>query len=281
MTGAINAEHLDDIEKCITDFEHIYQEAGVAVDDFEKGGAANVIAGLSALGHTFLDLESGFKDCASSKTDLEKLEQMAEILRNPTEFVYHVGKDLIINHAEIYGDIKAAIADYRDQKYYDYGVDVGKAAAKTLLGEDQHNQVMDTLEGVITEFGGAEVFKTINQCTLELGNDTIIIQKMESRILEGMFKDEDIVTSWSDFFSLVFGVKDVIFQLNRCKTWDRKSWDSLSLNKSFAFSGNPSRYLEIDDTDVLINGKSIAQLAKEAANAGRAGNFKQLGSKFA
>lgn len=141
--------------------------------------------------------------------------------------------------------------------------------------------VLSTIQGVITEYGGADVFPTIYDCSLNLEADTAIISMMYESIKQDMRDKTDIVTAWHDFFGMIFGVKDIIFQLNRCKTWDRKSWDSLNLNKSFALAGNPQRYLEIKTDDVLINEVSIAQLAKEGAELARAGNYKEFGRKFA
>jgi hypothetical protein len=101
---------------------------------------------------------------------------MAEIFSHPSDFVYHVGKDLIINHAEIYGDILAAITDYKNQNYFDYGVDVGKAAAKTLIGSKRSETItMQIMDGIITEYGGAAVLASIAECNLDTSGESVII----------------------------------------------------------------------------------------------------------
>lgn len=96
-----------------------------------------------------------------------------------------------------------------------------------------------------------------------------------------MNKKGDIVKAWSHYLTMIYGIKEIVFKLNKCKTFDRKSWDSFSLNRSFVLAGNPSRYLEIGETDVLINGVSWSQLATEAADVARAGNYHEFGSKYA
>ena len=60
---------------------------------------------------------------------------MAEVISSPKSFVYHVGKDLLINGQEIYGEINTAVTDYDKQDWEGFGFNVGKAAAKTILGQ--------------------------------------------------------------------------------------------------------------------------------------------------
>jgi hypothetical protein len=52
------------------------------------------------------------KDCTGAKVDWTKFEEMLRIFNSPTSFAYHVGKDLIVNGAEIYRDVNNAIDDY-------------------------------------------------------------------------------------------------------------------------------------------------------------------------
>ena len=109
-------------------------------------------------------------DCSSTKADWEKLAKMASIFESPTSFAYHVGRDLIVNHAQIYSEISSAISAYDVHDWYNFGLNVGKAAAKTILGEDEKQELRDAnkgkqivaglLKGAINKDG----FKDIAQC---------------------------------------------------------------------------------------------------------------------
>jgi hypothetical protein len=75
-------------------------------------------------------------DCSSTGADWTRLEHLASTIASPTDFAYHVGKDLLINGKDIFGEIAAAIQDYDDSNWESFGENVGKAAAKTILGEE-------------------------------------------------------------------------------------------------------------------------------------------------
>jgi hypothetical protein len=143
LRGATNAEGFNDIAQCVTDLEHVLGDAETAVKDFKAGGATNVMAGLKAMGDLIKQAEAGMKDCSSTQADWDRLKAMAEVISSPKSFVYHVGKDLLINGREIYGEISTAVTDYDKQDWEGFGFNVGKAAAKTILGEEQPVQAVD------------------------------------------------------------------------------------------------------------------------------------------
>ena len=137
LRGATNAEGFNDIAKCVTDLENVLGDANTAVKDFKAGGATNVVAGLKAMGDLIKQVQAGMQDCSSTQADWARLKAMAEVISSPTSFVYHVGKDLLINGQEIYGEINTAITDYDKQDWEGFGFNVGKAAAKTILGQEE------------------------------------------------------------------------------------------------------------------------------------------------
>jgi len=59
---------------------------------------------------------------------------MAAIFASPSSFAYHIGKDLLINGKDIFHEINTAVADYKAGQWEDFGVNVGEAAAKVILG---------------------------------------------------------------------------------------------------------------------------------------------------
>lgn len=59
---------------------------------------------------------------------------------SPLSFAYHVGKDLLLNGVDIFHEIEDAIDDYKKKDFYDFGVNVGKAAVLTILGEEESDE---------------------------------------------------------------------------------------------------------------------------------------------
>jgi hypothetical protein len=107
-------------------------------------------------------VKAGMQDCSSLKADWTKLEQMIAIFDSPTSFAYHVGKDLMVNGVDIYHEIDTAITDYKTALWYDFGVNIGKATAKTIIGEESQAIIKQNnkdkfgkfMKGVLTNFGG-------------------------------------------------------------------------------------------------------------------------------
>ena len=97
------------------------------------------------------------QDCSHLKADWNKFEEMFKVFDSPTYFVYHVGKDLIINHHEIFSEIKDSIT-HNIEQWKAFGIDVGKAAVKALLGEVPSTpkaiKVAEITQGLIQSYGG-------------------------------------------------------------------------------------------------------------------------------
>ena len=60
---------------------------------------------------------------------------MGKIFKSPMSFVYHVGKDIIVNGVNIIDDVTKAIQDYEKGDDLNMGKDVGQALALLILGE--------------------------------------------------------------------------------------------------------------------------------------------------
>lgn len=60
--------------------------------------------------------------CKASEASLLNIVKMARSFTNIWSFTYHVGKDLIVNGSQIYGEINTAIGDYKTRQYQAAGV---------------------------------------------------------------------------------------------------------------------------------------------------------------
>lgn len=108
--------------------------------------------------------------------DLQKLKDMAEIFKNPLSFTWHVGTDLWVNRVEIYDEVHKAMDAYSAEEWRTFGDNVGRAAAKTFLGEESQlqvtafhqqakkEQVASILQGVLEAFGGNFDLMALLEC---------------------------------------------------------------------------------------------------------------------
>merc|ERR1711907_669915 len=96
-----------------------------AIHLLEKKDAHDVLDGLGKLGSALELLPTAVQKCDDAakevKDEAPKLLKALETLKHPVEFAYHVGKDLIVNHADIFQEVSAAIDDYHAQKWEDAG----------------------------------------------------------------------------------------------------------------------------------------------------------------
>jgi hypothetical protein len=112
LYGAVEAEGLEHVEGCIKDSDIFFQDVLSAVQDFEKKTVAGMSAGIKKLGEAFHEAQDGIKECKGVEADIEALEEMLNTFRDPRSFVYHVGKDLMINGVQIYKEVADAIHQF-------------------------------------------------------------------------------------------------------------------------------------------------------------------------
>jgi hypothetical protein len=138
LVGALEAEDpiFKDVENCMKDAEDVIADAEKAVHDFELKTARGAINGLKDISAMFKVMATGLEDCAKTKEDWIKFLDMISIFNSPASFAYHVGKDLLVNGKQIYGDINDAVSEYHESNWYDFGYSCGNAAAKTFLGSE-------------------------------------------------------------------------------------------------------------------------------------------------
>merc|ERR1711977_683782 len=130
---------LDDMKDCLANSENEIKDVEDAIELLEKKNAKDVLDGLGKLGSALELLPTAVNQCEAAakdvKDDASKLVKAFEVLKHPKEFAYHVGKDLIVNHKDIFHDVSAAIDDYRKHEWEECGKSTGAALAQLLVGE--------------------------------------------------------------------------------------------------------------------------------------------------
>jgi len=130
---------LDEMKACLSDTVTEIKDVEAAVELLEKKDAHDVLDGLGKLGSALEQLPTAVEMCEAAAKDVKdeapKLLKALEALKHPKEFAFHVGKDLIVNHADIFREVGASIDDYHAQKWENCGKDTGAALSKLLVGE--------------------------------------------------------------------------------------------------------------------------------------------------
>jgi hypothetical protein len=194
-------------------------------------------------------------DCSHIKADWAKLEQMAAIFKSPSSFAYHVGKDLIINHADIYHEVSAAIKDYDQKLWFDFGYQVGEAAAKTILGDEHKLRLRNERQGEQIVAGflkgtlNAEGFKDIKTCIKDI--QTVV---GDAKIIAGDFEKKDIADIIAGLKEVTVLAKDVKQGMQDCS---HKKVDWNKFDTMIESMENPESFAFHIGKDLIVNGQDI------------------------
>merc|ERR1739848_153081 len=109
---------LDEMKDCLAKTESEIKDVEAAIQLFDKKDAHDVLDGLGKLGSALELLPTAVQNCDAAAKDVKD-----EASKLPKEFALHVGKDLIVNHADIFREVSASIDDYHAQKWENCGKD--------------------------------------------------------------------------------------------------------------------------------------------------------------
>lgn len=222
LKGALDAEGFTDIEHCIQDVETFVSDAETAIEDFEKKSAEGVIDGLKEVAEMYKVIQKGMSDCTKGKADWKKFAAMISSFNSPASFAYHVGKDLLVNGKSIFNDVNSAITDYKSKDWYDFGVAIGDASAKTLLGQDQ----METSEfvGGLTQAYGLKIdIGALLACIGEEDKAALAADEAVQQF-EAAYKNKDWQDALGGAILLVAAYQTAVQGLPACEAIKGKTW---------------------------------------------------------
>jgi cathepsin F len=137
VEGFIGTKDVQDcIQKTVTEVGELEE----AVQDLRNKTAPSVLKGLKLLVQAFQSLPADLRACKAVEADVKELINAFKQMSSPQAFAYHVGKDIVVNHADIFHEIETAISDYDAQKWLDFGIQVGTALHKLIIGAAQKFQ---------------------------------------------------------------------------------------------------------------------------------------------
>lgn len=93
------------------------------------------------------------------QADWDKLEKIGKEFKHPSSFAWHIAGDIWHNRVEITNEVKTAVSDWESQKWYDFGLQCGNAAAHVFLGEEtqqnmRREKAAAVTQGFLYSFGG-------------------------------------------------------------------------------------------------------------------------------
>jgi hypothetical protein len=137
LVGALETEHVDNLETCIKDITPLVTHIQTAVADFEDGSFHKIAAGIDELGKFISQVSTTMEDCEKvGSDDVTKLKAMGEAFLHPKKLIIDSFHHVILNGKSIWSDIKAADKDLIAGKYEAAGELYGTIGADILWGAD-------------------------------------------------------------------------------------------------------------------------------------------------
>ena len=138
--GLLQKEDLPEIKACLQHAPDVAKEITEAVEDFEKGDFADIIAGIGAIGKIVQDLPNDFKDCESMQGDLKRIEKWGEVFQNPVQLVQLLTKNVVNNFSKITSDISSIPTDFNNKQFKNAGEDIADIMVQAIGPVPQYAQ---------------------------------------------------------------------------------------------------------------------------------------------
>jgi cathepsin F len=123
-----------DLKTCIKDSKLTIGDLKSAVKEFDKEDATDALKGLRELAEAIKEFPQALTSCNATVKDIKNIVSALKQLASPTTFAFHAGKNLLVNHHDIFKDISRAIKNYKSHMWHDFGMEVGKALNKLIVG---------------------------------------------------------------------------------------------------------------------------------------------------
>ena len=225
-------------------------------------------------------VKTGMSDCSHLTADWGKLEKMVKVFSSPTSFAYHVGKDLTVNGKDIFSEVKAAVADYEGAKWEAFGEQVGMAAAKTILGEEEpvalepvavmpgssSVKTAEMLRGVIEAYGGHFSLDALLACVHD-EDQALLILDSAFQEFQAAVAQKSVSDLIGGVIATVAGLQQLKAGLPACEQIDTTSWDYNGFSSTFEMMQNPVAFFKPVAEDVLIHGLPILVETEQAVHA--------------
>ena len=112
LVGALQAEHVDNLETCIKDIDPLVSHITTAVKDFEAGSFHKIAAGIDELGHFVSQVATTMEDCEKvGSDDVDKLKKMGDVFLHPKRLIIDSAKNVLLNGVSIYDEVKTTALD--------------------------------------------------------------------------------------------------------------------------------------------------------------------------
>ena len=283
ITGLVQDDDLESVEKCITDVDGLDVEIAAAVSEFKKGGISNIIKGAKEIGDVLASAKADISQCEEMKTDWARIEEWSKIFKNPSQLLQTVVQNAIANRSGIAADISEIKADEKSGNFKDLGLTIadlltkaigevpqssGNSLAELIVGMSKE-EVLLFFNGLLTGLVQDDDLETVEKCITDVDGLDVEIAAAVSEFKKGGI--HNIITGAKEIGDVLASAKADISQCEEMKgDWARiESWSKIFKN--------PSQLLQTVVQNAIANRSGIAADISELKADEKSGNFKDLG----
>jgi len=276
LDGALNGIHLTDVVECFDDAETVVKECVGAVELFTHGSASDIAKAVQQISQAFSELPHAISTCTTAYDDAKQLAAEIESFASPATFVYAVGKSLILNGSEIFGDISSAINAYKNKQYENFGYEVGVAMGTVLAGAQE-----TALEGEM-DFSSIDLivsgilsgaFNTNKLSVSDCLQDIASIADGLVQVID-LFEKGNSLSVKTALKKLAQTLEELPRALSTC---GQAEVEAEALAKELAILANPTTFKFKVGNSLLLNGIEIYKEIFGALAAYRHGNYYEFG----
>eukprot|EP00929_Paragymnodinium_shiwhaense_P083130 TRINITY_DN4416_c0_g1_i1.p1 TRINITY_DN4416_c0_g1~~TRINITY_DN4416_c0_g1_i1.p1 ORF type:complete len:330 (-),score=86.93 TRINITY_DN4416_c0_g1_i1:279-1268(-) len=137
----------------------VLKTSGEALQDFrgavEAFQAQDAVRGLRLVADSLQTLATALGDANMAKEQVDNFVRVLEMLRDPKQILFTVGRELLVNGKDILGRIEKAVAAFNAQDWQTFGQELGGIIVEVLLpAEAQTAEAappVDAVGGSVTE----------------------------------------------------------------------------------------------------------------------------------
>jgi len=144
LNGLAVGAHVEDVATCVKNAVTVGEDFEQAIADFVTEDATKVKEGIRLIGEALQVLPDAMTECQAAVSEVQKIVALLKTFTSPMSFVYHVGKNLIINGVEIFNEVNSSYKAYQTADFYNFGYYLGEALAQLLL--TQKTSTFETTE---------------------------------------------------------------------------------------------------------------------------------------
>jgi hypothetical protein len=123
---------------CAKDVEFAFGDFKLAIMAFQHKDEHSIRQGFVNLGLALEPLVEAMGDCGHAYSEVMNLVNAIKSFTDPFSFLWHTGKELIINHADIYDNFVAAQANWENKKWEEFGRNIGDIIADITYAMEEH-----------------------------------------------------------------------------------------------------------------------------------------------